>query len=61
MIINLGKPLRAYISKDIFWMRVYKWGVVGKNLSIHPLFFSERSGMVKRFELFGWSFKMLEK
>ena len=61
MIINLGSPLRAYISKDFFWVRVYRWGVVGKNLSIHPLMFTERSGTVKRFELFGWSFKILEE
>ncbi len=49
-----------YRSNGFFWFRIFGWGIVGKDLSKHYLMFSERKGITKRVELFGWSFRLLK-
>ena len=43
----------------MWWFRVFGVGVAAKNLSVHPLLFSERNGCTRHVIILGWSFKFL--
>ncbi len=46
------KIFSYYISKDLCWFKIYKWGI---SISREPLRFSERNGYTKYLKLpFGW-------
>jgi len=54
------KILQYYIKRTEFWIRIFGYGITGKNLKHHSLMFSERNGYVKTLKIFGWSFKWLK-
>jgi len=55
------KYLNYYITKTQFWIRLFGYGIAGKNLKYHRFLFSERYGYTKVFNILGWSFKLLKK
>ena len=42
-----------------WWFRVCGKGIHGKDITRHPLLFSERNGYVKRIQICKWSIKWL--
>ena len=54
------KILQHYIKKTEFWIRIFGYGITGKNLNKHRLIFSEKYGYTKRLQILNWSFKWLK-
>ena len=52
--------LQHHITRTQFWVRIFGYGIYGKNLRYHNLMFSEREGYTNTFKLFGWCFTYLK-
>lgn len=48
-------------QKDKFWVRIFGYGIDGKNVKTHGLKFSERIGKTKHLKIGNWSFSFLKK
>lgn len=53
--------LKFVFTRYKFWIRLFGYGISGKNLKKHSLMFSERNGYTKTLRIFNWSFKLLRK
>ena len=60
MLINIKyEPFELMRYNGSFWFRIFGYGIAGKNIKIHKLFFSERNNIVKHYLVGNWSFKFL--
>lgn len=53
------KIFQLCAEKGTFWVRLFGYGVTGKDTRTHGLLFSERNGYTKTLRLGFWSFSAL--
>lgn len=58
---RIGKFFYLYKTSGLWWFRLWNdYGLHGKDVSKHPLLFSERNGYSKRLQIGSWSFRVLK-
>lgn len=50
-----------YYHKRLGWFRLFGKGLKWKDITVHPLIFSERNGYVKYLKIGKWSIGLLKK
>ena len=55
------KYFTACEYKGAGWVRLFGYGIAWKDVSTHPMLFSERNGYVKTLRIGRWSFRLLNK
>jgi len=53
------RSVQVYREPGLWWVRVFGFGVAGKDTRRHPLLFSERHGYTRTVRLGAWLFKWL--
>ena len=57
----MSKILQIYKEQGLWWIRVFGFGLHAKNILVHDLLFSERSGYSKSIIIGKWIIKLLPR